>query len=366
MPQTICLNMIVKDESDIIRDTLENIVRHVHIDYWVISDTGSTDNTVKIITDFFTTKNISGEIHHAHWVNFSHNRNLALKQCEGKTDYILIFDADDRIEGELILPQLTHDSYQLLMSNQGTNYYRPLLIKNNGQFFWRSVLHEFLESKSASPSKAVIHGEYQIISGRFGKRSQDPDKYLKDALLLEQAYEKNEDDDLKPRYAFYCAQSYRDAEYDEKAIEWYLKRIKLGGWIEEVTCSYENLGICYEHRQDEKSALYYWLEGYNYNPQRIECLYQAARLLRIQGKCRLAYQLGIIAKNIPFPAQDILFVKKSIHDFWIYFELSISAYYVNNFQLGYQCCKYILLANPEPHIVDITLNNLIFSPLCRK
>ena len=51
---TICLNMIVKNEAAIIADTLDNILEHMPIDYWVIADTGSTDDTVAIITDFFT------------------------------------------------------------------------------------------------------------------------------------------------------------------------------------------------------------------------------------------------------------------------------------------------------------------------
>lgn len=51
---TICLNMIVKNEAAIIAQTLDNILEHIPIDYWVIADTGSTDDTVAIITDFFT------------------------------------------------------------------------------------------------------------------------------------------------------------------------------------------------------------------------------------------------------------------------------------------------------------------------
>ena len=82
MPQrtdkkTICLNMIVKNEAAIIRDTLENIIAHVPLDYYVISDTGSDDNTADIIEQFFAEKGIQGEIHHDEWVNFAHNRNCA-------------------------------------------------------------------------------------------------------------------------------------------------------------------------------------------------------------------------------------------------------------------------------------------------
>ena len=82
--KTICLNMIVKNESAIIRDTLENIISHVPLDYYVISDTGSNDNTADIIKQFFDEKGIQGEIHHDEWVNFAHNRNCALQHAQGK------------------------------------------------------------------------------------------------------------------------------------------------------------------------------------------------------------------------------------------------------------------------------------------
>lgn len=53
MKSTICLNMIVKDEAHIIQKTLENVTDYVNLDYWVICDTGSTDDTVNIIETFF-------------------------------------------------------------------------------------------------------------------------------------------------------------------------------------------------------------------------------------------------------------------------------------------------------------------------
>jgi len=54
--QTICLNMIVKDEGHIIEKTLQNICNNIDITYWVISDTGSTDNTKEIIQRFLSEK----------------------------------------------------------------------------------------------------------------------------------------------------------------------------------------------------------------------------------------------------------------------------------------------------------------------
>ena len=94
MVKTICLNMIVKDESHIIEETLKNITSHIDLDYWVISDTGSTDNTKEIIKSFFEKKKIKGELHEDKWKDFGHNRTLALNHAYNKSDYIFLFDAD--------------------------------------------------------------------------------------------------------------------------------------------------------------------------------------------------------------------------------------------------------------------------------
>jgi len=44
----LCLNMIVKNEAHIIEDTLNKLLSKVKIDNYIISDTGSTDNTVQL------------------------------------------------------------------------------------------------------------------------------------------------------------------------------------------------------------------------------------------------------------------------------------------------------------------------------
>jgi len=79
--QSICLNMIVKDESHIIEETLKNILENIELDYWVISDTGSTDNTQDIIQKFFKNKNIPGELHQDEWKDFWTQSFYCIKSC---------------------------------------------------------------------------------------------------------------------------------------------------------------------------------------------------------------------------------------------------------------------------------------------
>lgn len=348
--KTICLNMIVKNEAKIIRDTLENILAYVPLDYFVISDTGSDDNTVEVIAQFFTEKGISGEIYHDQWVDFAHNRNLALERAQGKTDYVLIFDADDRFSGEFIFPEtLTHDRYALRMTNNvsGTNvYFRPLMFINDGSFYWRGVLHEFVAQRKKTIVEKELRGDYYVVSGRFGARSNNPQKYLQDAQVLEKAFYAPEDEDLKHRYAFYTAQSYRDANMPEKAIEWYAKRANLGGWEEEVYYSLLQIGLLrIELNAPLDEICHLLIAAFEYRPQRIESLYFLARHLRMNNKTKQAYIYASAAVNTPLN-QDILFVDYSVYDWKAKDELAVSAYWVENYQLCYDLCLE-LLKNPS-------------------
>jgi glycosyltransferase involved in cell wall biosynthesis len=222
---TICLNMIVKNESHIIANTLEKLCSKINFDYWVICDTGSTDNTPQIITDFFQKKGIKGELFYDKWVNFAHNRTLALQKAYQKTQLLLVFDADDEIIGNITMPtDVLFDQYHLKFgSAYGTSYTRVLLINNYKKFEYLSVIHEFISCKEEPSTSTTINGDYYVVSGRTGSRNLDPDKYLKDAHILETAYTvaKEKNDHLFHRYAYYCANSYKDCGKFEDAIKWY-------------------------------------------------------------------------------------------------------------------------------------------------
>ena len=70
----IALNMIVKNESNIIIRLLESVLPIV--DSYCICDTGSTDDTKEIIKNFFDKWDISGCIIEETFINFGYNRNL--------------------------------------------------------------------------------------------------------------------------------------------------------------------------------------------------------------------------------------------------------------------------------------------------
>jgi len=281
----MCLNMIVKNESHIIKKTLTNILEKINIDYWVICDTGSTDNTREIIRDFFKEANIPGELHDDEWVNFSHNRNKAIEYAFGKSSYLFIFDADDEICGDLNLPiiydgnghkTMEKDAYHLGFGDKnGTQYVRILIVNNNrkGTRF-EGVLHEYLSVTKGS-SVGTIDGDYYLVSGRSGNRNKNPNKYLDDAIILEKAYydalDKN--DFLYNRYAFYCANSYYDAGKFEEAVKWY--EITTGLHIpSEKYYSCSRLFYCYRELGQIEKGLAALVNSFKYDKQRIECVHE--------------------------------------------------------------------------------------------
>ena len=93
--------------------------------------------------------------------------NCALQHAQGKTDYVLIFDADDRFEGNFVLPEeLTSDRYYFRMANSVTGanvYFRTLMFRNDGSFYWRGVLHEFVEQRKKTVVEQKIFGDYYVI-----------------------------------------------------------------------------------------------------------------------------------------------------------------------------------------------------------
>lgn len=126
--RSICLNMIVKNEEHVI-ETCLNSVKPL-IDYWVIVDTGSTDETKARIQKALA--GIPGELYDRPWVNFGHNRDEALKFAKGKGDYILLMDADEFIEIDPRFNRdaLKEDCYMVDVSDY-TNRYKRILLFNN-------------------------------------------------------------------------------------------------------------------------------------------------------------------------------------------------------------------------------------------
>ena len=357
--KTICLNMIVKNESHIIAYTLKNILKHIKIDYWVISDTGSTDDTVDIIQDFFKERGISGEMFHDVWTDFGHNRTKALEHAYDKSDYLFIFDADDLIHGDIPLPSLfDKDLYNVSFGNP-VSYHRPILISNRMKWKYVGVLHESLVHIDPIKSDAYLLGNYHIESRRLGDRSKNPNKYVDDALILEKGFEEeNTDMWLKYRYSYYCAQSYHDAGKLEKAIEWYERTLTLDYSPQYKYCACIKAGDCYNALKQYSNAIDSWSNAYTYDRERLEGIVKIMEYFYNKRQYFMVSSLYNKFKHVKIGnAKDKIFLDYSkYHDF--HYFASISGCYCDEHKSAYEACKYMLLNN-RPNSAN-TIYNLKF------
>lgn len=359
--QTICLNMIVKDEEHVILNTLNNLCKNIPFHYWVICDTGSTDNTKQLIMDYFSHKNIPGELIEHTWENFGYNRTLAIQAAFNKSDYLFIFDADDSIHGDLLLPSpLSVDKYNFRFG-RGMTYTRPLLVNNRIPWKWVGVLHEYLTPLSPNITSSTISGEYYIESGRTGSRSKDPNKYSKDAIILEKGFLEEKDRGLANRYAFYCAQSYKDSKNLKKAIEWYEKVLTLNNWTQEkfVSCYY--LGNLYAAIKDIPNSIKYYLKTVEYDHERIEGIVCA---VEHYNKTEQHLTVNLFYKNYKNYNKHLknkLFLNGDKYKDKLEYLNSISSFYINDKLSGYQCCKQIIINGLQgPAELEQTFSNLFF------
>lgn len=358
----ICLNMIVKDEEHCILETLQNVTKY--IDYYIITDTGSSDNTKKVIKDYFDSVNIKGEIYDVPWKDFGYNRSKALEYCSGKCQYAWVMDADDLVQGDFKLPEnMVADGYNVQYGT-GFVYWRCQIFKmdkpnEEGRQAWEymGVLHEYPHCTKSVAKITYLKGDYYIESRRKGSRNKVKDKYIRDAEIFEKALEDPKEKD-NSRYVFYLAQSYYDAKILDKALKNYQKRVEMGGWIEEVYYSQYRIALCKaEMGEHFLVVINEFMKAITLHPERVEPYYEIARIFRMKKMYLQAYEYGRLGLSLEYK-ETFLFCTKAIHDFLLEDEIAISAYYVGEYKVAVDLSEKLLnyVDLPEKYRKRIEMN----------
>jgi glycosyltransferase involved in cell wall biosynthesis len=330
----ITLVMIVKNEEKVIKRALESAIPFINS--YVICDTGSTDKTKEIIEFTFNKAKIQGKIFDCEWVNFGHNRSEVLTKSRElyPNNYSFMLDADDTIEGEVFKPSFFKsqcDGYKITMKEQSTKYVRTQFFSNSKHWVYKGVLHEYPEILGEESNNiGMIQESTYIISRREGNRSEDPAKYFKDALVLEEELKK---DPENTRYSYYYAQSLKDSGQVEKAIKAFKDRIALNslgkGWKEEAYVSYSHL-VKLTSDLNEKVELAY--KSIDINPLRLEAIYHALNASRNQSYFnQKLYALGLVVKNRRC-RENFLFCEPDIYLWKFNDEMGIIGYYTGHYQ----------------------------------
>ena len=156
--------MIVKNEADILEETLRSIKDVA--DEIIIVDTGSTDETKEIARKY------TDLIYDFEWVeDFSAARNVSYSYAT--KDYIFFMDADDFLpederEKLLQLKKDIDDSVDAVsmftvvsvdeFGNPAFKYRRHRLVKRSNNFKWYGAVHEYL-----AVNGNIIHSDIPVL-----------------------------------------------------------------------------------------------------------------------------------------------------------------------------------------------------------
>lgn len=308
------LSMIVKNEERVIRRCLESV--RPFITHWVISDTGSTDNTKAIIQEVMS--GIPGILRDDQWQGWGVNRTIPLAIAREHTRYTIgVIDADEVLEvtDAQAFQHLTAGAYYVTRK-MPSGFANDRLTVFNNALPWRfeGKFHEGPEV--GMPHSTEVLGGVLLRNFSDGASSGDAlkeiQRYTEEALHFEEEVAK---DPSNTRAMFYLAQSYRDSAQVQKAHDTYLRRASMGGFPEEI---YISVLYAAHLRADqlgspmgEVAELY--LRAHALRPQRAEALYSLGRYYRMKLQSELAEIYARMAVAIPLPASDRLFVEGSVY-----------------------------------------------------
>lgn len=352
---SLCLNMIVRNESARIIRALQSVAPH--ISSYVIMDTGSTDDTVAKITKFFDERKIVGVIGKCEFEDFSQARNIALtaaRHAPFEFDYVLLMDADMELRAT---PGWADDldgiAYDIQQQSGYVSYPNRRLIRKNSMQTYTGATHEFLDVESAGCVDPHLANFMDHADG-----SNRVKKYKRDIALLKGSLAKYPNDE---RAMYYLAQSYRDAGKFDKAAKWYQKRVTAGGWDEEVWSAQYSYAHCLNAMGDEAGFIRNLLTAYNMRPVRAEPLYDLAKHYREKGDNPAGALFAEAGMAVPRP-KDALFVNDYIYDVGCREEFAITAFYVPRRKAaGFKVNNELsLMRGPYPGVRELARNNMFY------
>ena len=322
----VIVTLMIKNEEHIIRRCINQVLSIA--DAILISDTGSTDNTIHILQEYLPMLSIPAKLVGEEWKNFGHNRTLSFLStvdfCEEigwdkQHTYSLVLDADMNfvLTDKFDKKQLTEKGYRIKQKNPGLEYYNTRFMKLSHPWKCAGVTHEYWDGSET-------HSLDTVYIDDIGDGGCKSDKFTRDEKLLREGLK---EDPKNVRYMFYLAQTLKDLKNIPESIEWYKRRSEAGGWFEEVWYSMYQISRLY-YELDKIPEMEFWgQKAYDYNKNRSENLYFLTRVFRERSEHFKAwhyYKLGETIKK----TEEMLFVESAVYDHLFDYEKTILNYYV--------------------------------------
>ena len=266
-PIRVIVLLMIKNESRIIRRSIQAALKIA--DAVCVSDTGSTDDTVQILRDFYPSLPIPCKTYDHPWTNFGVNRtksyNDAKQFChelnwDPARTYVLAVDADMELVVEPSFNKQTDlgkKGYSLTQKAGTLHYINARLLRIDQPWKCVGATHEYWDG----PNEGAVPDSKLWINDRNDGGCKS-DKFTRDlAMLLEELKEQPKN----VRTHFYLAQTYKCLGKKEESIDMYKKRIELGGWFEEVWFSHYMIAQQYMELKKYEEAEMWVLKAQAFN-----------------------------------------------------------------------------------------------------
>lgn len=351
---SIGIVIMCKDEQKSILVTLKSVLTIA--DCFIIYDTGSSDNTIKLIVDFCKENNKNLHLITGEFVDFSVSRNVLLKYAEiVQVQFLLLLDVNDEFKGceefkSIIDKEKTtkNNGYRLRQNwvytvGSGDEYYNTRLIKNNCGWMYFNPVHEYISSpigvtQQISNPNIVIYQDRRTDSASSAKR------FHRDKILLLAEYKKNPKDS---RNCYYLGQTCMCLNHYDDAFYYLKRRSELNDFMEEKFHALLKLGKVASHLGHSwPDCMKWFMEAFEVIP-RAEPMVRIAYYYMNKGKWILAYTFIKLACDLDFPSNCLLFVDKNCYEYERWHLLGRIAFYANKKQEGKIGCQMALKARSD-------------------
>jgi tetratricopeptide (TPR) repeat protein len=349
--------IIVKNEEKTIKKLIEQFLvfsNEIHI-----TDTGSTDNTIKIIEDF--QKSYSNVfLHHFEWcMDFAKARNYSLTCYECKSDYQFWCDGDDELNDKLLetLKEFSQsDKYDADIYFMKYQYFdgdknphnRTSLLKVGKGLIWHDPIHEYIGYTTAHKVDYDTFNNGSLIIHRRPANVAHTDRNLQIFMQME-----------RNKYPFTCRNRYyyaRELMYNKLydcAINQYHKCID--STEDNRLDKYNACNRLFEMKDPE--VIDYFFKMLKVNNYRKDMFYYAGKYYYEKNNYELAKLYYLCCINCAKPKNGLSFGYNPICHINSLLQLNVIEYKLGNIENAKEYNNKVLEIDPKNKIAQ---DNVIF------
>ena len=335
--------MIVRDEEAVVERALRSAFDFA--DYFVLVDTGSTDETVTRVRQVLVERPHTVLI--SAWKGFAESRNEALAVARQHGEYVVFLDADDYFSGDAVRAkaQLAAARAWVCFGYHGwMRHAMTFAVHRDEPFHWSGSRHEFLvgDDGTQSPDYRLLQ-DFTVRYTHQGARSRQSDAWLNDVNALTDEMERVESADTTTRAArtmFYRARSLQALGDVDAAIIAFQRRAEFYNGDEEERW-YSELSatrLLEMQRPDRTWLITKYTNLILARPDRAEPYLDLARQFRMSGRFYEAEKLGMHCGGMNIP-DDWVQVDTASYSIHAWDEVAVNCFHTARFDAAAKLWK---------------------------